>query len=164
MNKIDLIGEVIEFHFGEYLAYALITHFNQRYGYLARLFEPKFKSQIEDIQSLRHHKFRMNVYMPLNTAIRGKGVKVRGKLELKKEELSPPTFRSPMVINSSGVCPGWEIIGGEKTTRVPALTREQSKYSDIGIYNLAAIKYQYDNNLFPNSIEKLNNGPIAFEP
>ena len=44
------------------------------------------------------------------------------------------------------------------------LTRDLATLSVDGIYNLEAIKYYYDNDLFPWSPQLLKRGPLDFDP
>ena len=164
MAKDHLIGSVLEFDFGNFFAYALVTHYNKKYGHLLRLFKPKFVERVSDIGILPESGIRMSVYFPLKYVSKGQKPKVVGKLPLSGNDLKLPKFKSPGLFAPGEKAKGWRIIDGENEKWVDELTEEMSHYSPNGVYNFAALKQIFEYDLYPNSPVILNQGPLAFEP
>jgi len=164
MVKDQFIGSVLEFDFGDFFAYALVTHSHKKFGHLLRLFKPKFNERVSDIEGLPKTGIRMSVYFPLKYVSKNQRPKMIGKIPLSDNDLKLPKFKSAGLFTPGEKAKGWRIIDGEDEIWVEKLTEEMSHYSPNGVLNYAFIKEIYEHDLYPNSPDFLNQGPLDFEP
>jgi hypothetical protein len=156
--KKNIIGSVVRLFLDEYYVYGVATNITPAGGYIVRMFSEKFDEPIENIIDLRKYGYRFFPELPLAQLLGPKHrniVNIAGTIELREDEKIYPWLRMNLDLANRSNPSKWEISNDKERFIVTSLSEEQKKFSMRGFFSIPAIKYQYDNDLYPWSPENV---------
>ncbi|SMR83574.1 hypothetical protein SAMN04488030_0051 [Aliiroseovarius halocynthiae] len=159
------IGKIVELELPSFIVYGVCTHSDGPKGEIIKLFKGTYQKRLSS-QELKFddQDYFTTIRFPLRYALKEPEVHIVGKAELSDAGKKRPIFRSLGLARAGEMPKGWWIIDGDKEHWVSALTSEMASYPDDGLYNLLAIQELYERDLYPDSLELLSRGPLAFDP
>jgi len=163
-RKSELIGQVIEIDLGGFYAYGVCVYERKKRGHLVRLYEHTSVTQLQALNEITAMKSRISVFIPLRYVISEPEFRIVGKIKLTRADRAHPCLRQAVLSPHGEKAKGWWIIKGSSEKWVTELPAEAAFFPEAGIYNLAAIRHLFEENLYQNSTRLLQKGPLAFEP
>ncbi|QKS08193.1 hypothetical protein HT745_06675 [Pseudosulfitobacter pseudonitzschiae] len=158
-----LVGKIISLSLKPGLVYGVCTHSLQNEGEIILLYDKIFSHPLRDPEAeLAGLSIRTALKFPLRYLLKEPEINIVGERDLTDDEKKLPVFKSPGIAKAGELPNGWWLVDEEDEIWVDALSHEMAYYPNDGIYNLPAISYLYESNLYPYSEHFLKRGPLNF--
>ena len=88
------VGAIIEIPLDSGLAYAQVTHFHKKWGYLLRVFARHFIARPEDFEALVRSEVQFSTFYAAPAAVRLGLVSIAGRANVATQNADLPVFKA----------------------------------------------------------------------